>query len=224
MQLHGASSFRKDFIMASTIGCTTCGHKNGAKSKFCEECGAKLESVPAASGKKKKAAVDEQIRPKTEVAPPPSKAETTEKAEETEREARPRTEVVDPPSRAKGEKRAAPKTQVVSPLGSFDLLYPNGQRITFKEEEEYYVGRTDPANDWYPAVDLAPHGGEPGGVGRKHARFIYDQGVHKLEDLGSINGSFVNNSRIKKNEPQPLKAGDEVRFGRVQVTFLEAER
>jgi pSer/pThr/pTyr-binding forkhead associated (FHA) protein len=48
--------------------------------------------------------------------------------------------------------------------------------------------------------------------------------VHKLEDLGSINGSFVNNSRIKKNEPQPLKAGDEVRFGRVQVTFLEAER
>lgn len=50
------------------------------------------------------------------------------------------------------------------------------------------------------------------GVSRLHARVFLDDGVWHIEDLGSTNGTRVNNSRIERCA---LNDGDTVAFGRV---------
>jgi predicted component of type VI protein secretion system len=50
------------------------------------------------------------------------------------------------------------------------------------------------------------------GVSRLHARVYLDDGVWHVEDLGSTNGTRVNNSRIER---RALNDGDTVAFGRV---------
>jgi predicted component of type VI protein secretion system len=50
------------------------------------------------------------------------------------------------------------------------------------------------------------------GVSRLHARVFLDDGVWHVEDLGSTNGTRVNNSRIERCA---LNDGDTVAFGRV---------
>ncbi|MFW5749002.1 MAG: FHA domain-containing protein [Chloroflexota bacterium] len=47
-------------------------------------------------------------------------------------------------------------------------------------------------------------------VSRQHAVIIYRDGVFMIRDLGSINGTFVNDERIR--EPFPLFSGDIIRL------------
>lgn len=44
---------------------------------------------------------------------------------------------------------------------------------------------------------------------RKHAKLLIAEGVLRVEDLGSSNGTFVNDERVESSD---LKPGDEVRF------------
>ncbi|MBI3362076.1 MAG: FHA domain-containing protein, partial [Chloroflexi bacterium] len=49
-------------------------------------------------------------------------------------------------------------------------------------------------------------------LSRKHAVLRRDGATYMLEDLGSKNGTFVNNQRL--TTPRPLQPGDTVRFGK----------
>ncbi len=51
-----------------------------------------------------------------------------------------------------------------------------------------------------------------GEVSRKHCRFIKDQGMLHVEDLGSSNGTYVNGQRVQES---PVQAGDTVMIGTV---------
>jgi predicted component of type VI protein secretion system len=48
-------------------------------------------------------------------------------------------------------------------------------------------------------------------VSRRHAVVAESPEGFTIEDLGSTNGTWVNGERI--DHPQPLRAGDEIRFG-----------
>lgn len=50
-------------------------------------------------------------------------------------------------------------------------------------------------------------------LSRSHAVFKSIEGAWTLTDLGSINGTFINDSKIRKNSPLILKHGDMIRFG-----------
>jgi len=50
-----------------------------------------------------------------------------------------------------------------------------------------------------------------GGLSRVHARVVWVAGAHLVEDLGSTNGTFVNDQRIAA--PTVLRDGDRVQFG-----------
>ncbi len=85
---------------------------------------------------------------------------------------------------------------------------------------EIVVGREDPVSGVFPDVDLTDHGGDEGGVSRKHAR-IFIQGTQVfIEDLNSTNYTYVNQQRLTPGQPHPLNSGDEVRFGRVKLNFF----
>ena len=58
-------------------------------------------------------------------------------------------------------------------------------------------------------------------VSRRHARLIVDVNGALLEDLGSKNGTFVNDRRVAG--PMPIVDGDQVRIGSLLFTFRMAQ-
>ena len=50
-------------------------------------------------------------------------------------------------------------------------------------------------------------------ISRNHAKLVVSEEVIGVIDLGSTNGTFVNETRLERNELFVLKPGDEVRFG-----------
>ena len=55
-------------------------------------------------------------------------------------------------------------------------------------------------------------------VSRDHALLVRRGGDTYLDDLGSLNGTYVNRRRI---ESQKLQHGDELQVGKYKLTFLE---
>ena len=54
-------------------------------------------------------------------------------------------------------------------------------------------------------------------VSRKHAELVRDGDTFTISDLGSLNGTFVNKTRI---ESAQLEDDDEVQIGKYRLTFL----
>jgi pSer/pThr/pTyr-binding forkhead associated (FHA) protein len=55
-------------------------------------------------------------------------------------------------------------------------------------------------------------------VSRNHARLTLADGVVTLEDLDSLNGTYVNRRRIV--EPETLSHGDELQIGKFRLAFI----
>ncbi len=55
-------------------------------------------------------------------------------------------------------------------------------------------------------------------VSRDHALLVHRAGNWHLDDLGSLNGTYVNRARI---ESQRLSEGDEIQVGKYKLTYLE---
>jgi NADPH-dependent 2,4-dienoyl-CoA reductase/sulfur reductase-like enzyme/pSer/pThr/pTyr-binding forkhead associated (FHA) protein len=59
-------------------------------------------------------------------------------------------------------------------------------------------------------------------VSRRHAEIRYANGQYVLQDLGSTNGTFVNEVRLQPENPYILKQHDRIRFGNVvKFTFVQ---
>ena len=54
-------------------------------------------------------------------------------------------------------------------------------------------------------------------VSREHAVVIHEDALFSVEDLGSLNGTFVNRARIDK---EILENGDELQIGKYRLTFV----
>jgi predicted nucleic acid-binding Zn ribbon protein len=114
---------------------------------------------------------------------------------------------------------AAPEPAVTPALtaaaGPRLVISASGAEIPLPVKDEIIVGREDPVSGIYPDVDLTPHGGESGGVSRRHARILIDGGEYYVEDLDSTNFTFVNKQKLAPKTRQLIRQGDEIRFGRV---------
>jgi len=58
-------------------------------------------------------------------------------------------------------------------------------------------------------------------VSRRHARIAFDGVTHVIADLGSTNGTYVNDRRL--TEPHSLAAGDRIRFGDQIFKYLAGD-
>jgi predicted nucleic acid-binding Zn ribbon protein len=116
---------------------------------------------------------------------------------------------------------APPVAPVVPPVWGRPRLVVAGTGAEFdlSGKAEILVGREDPVSGVFPEVDLTPHGGEEGGVSRRHAKLTVRGNQWLVEDLNSTNFTFVNNQKLNPGVPQPLNSGDQVRLGRVVLTF-----
>lgn len=82
---------------------------------------------------------------------------------------------------------------------------------------ELLVGRPDPATGAIPEINLGPLD-TARTLSRKHARVLVRNGNLVLrEEPGVGNGTWVNGDRLQPGQEVPLKVGDVVRFGAIEL-------
>jgi hypothetical protein len=115
---------------------------------------------------------------------------------------------------APGEQRAAPSPS------AFRLVDPGGKAEFFLHPEgDTLIGRGDPVTGITPDVDLAPLDPQRS-TSRRHAKIYALAGtLYLMEEIGVMNGTFVNGSRVATGTPVPVSGGDELRFGLVPLTL-----
>ncbi|QUV87707.1 FHA domain-containing protein [Chloracidobacterium sp. S] len=116
-----------------------------------------------------------------------------------------------------GGRKATPNRQIArlqvldghgSPKAAYELI-----------KDTMLLGRTDPHTGNFPEIDLTPHDAETK-VSRRHARLFQEGGRFFIEDLSSVNGTFLNgNVRLIPKTPHPLQDGDELKLGETRVRF-----
>lgn len=74
------------------------------------------------------------------------------------------------------------------------------------------VGRNDLAGGVIVDVDLTAHAGRERHVSRRHARLCYAGGMVRVEDAGSLHGTYVNKQRLAAGQQELLADGDELRL------------
>ena len=84
---------------------------------------------------------------------------------------------------------------------------------------EVLVGRYDPVTDLRPDVDLTQVDLKRS-VSRRHARVVRTaDGFLITEEVGALNGTFVNGEKLVTGRPHPLADGDRVGLGMVKLVF-----
>ena len=102
------------------------------------------------------------------------------------------------------------------------VIPSSGRRLILDLDDEIRVGRKDEARQVIPELDLTTDRGSEFGVSRLHASIQASNRGVVLIDLGSTNGTLLNNYRLPPDLPYPLHNGDEIRFGRLLVhVFFE---
>lgn len=96
---------------------------------------------------------------------------------------------------------------------------PPPATIPIPGRPELIVGRSDPQSNSYPDVDLNPYGGLELGVSRRHFRLKREGDQVYIEDLNSMNGVVVNDQKIPPYSLQPLRSGDRIVLGKMQLRF-----
>ncbi len=86
------------------------------------------------------------------------------------------------------------------------------------------VGRIDPVTGIQPDLDLSALDTERSSS-RRHAKLLLDEGeVYVTEEIGTLNGTFVNGRRLRTAVPEEVVDGDKVRFGLVEFVFALGAR
>jgi hypothetical protein len=113
----------------------------------------------------------------------------------------------------------APDPLAAAPAGPQKLLHPSGMEFHLAISSETLVGRRDPVTGIHPDVDLTPIDTQRS-TSRRHAK-IYRRGpkFFVCEEIGTMNGTFVNGERVHTGVPVEIRPGDEVQFGLVKLSF-----
>ncbi len=94
-------------------------------------------------------------------------------------------------------------------LGHSQPLVVNGQ-------ERLILGRVAAAGP-VPTVDLSRYNAHMLGVSRNHAAITRTDTGYALEDLGSTNGTWLNENRLLPGKPAALQNGDLFRLGQLMM-------
>lgn len=209
--------------------CSECGYENMEGLDYCDGCGAKL--TPAAAGAGAAAPAQPAVQAsEPEAAPAPAaeapKAEAPsaeaphEPAATAEAAAAPAAAEAPPPATAPAP-APAPAAPAAAALFKAKLTIVRGGRQGHEfllENGNNLVGRWDPETGAFPEVDMEADDPEAK-ISRKHALLRIEDGKITIEDIGSLNGTYVNRQpRLQPGNPVELKSGDEIIIGK---TFLK---
>jgi hypothetical protein len=122
----------------------------------------------------------------------------------------------DPRPRSESPRRRAPAN---AGAPAFELVTPDGSKRFPVHEGDTIIGRADPGTGSLADVDLSELDSQRS-VSRRHARlYRIGEAEYLMEEIGVVNGTFVNNVRLATGVPVPVRHGDLVGFGLVILTF-----
>jgi FHA domain-containing protein len=212
------------------IKCNECGYENMDGLDYCDSCGAKLAAgagsepaQPAAPASEAPTAAISPAAAVPESQPPAGAASEATPAADTAATEAPAPAVEPAPVEpAPAPAPAQPAPAAEAPAFKAKLkLTRGGNRPGHEfplEAGNNLVGRWDPETGAFPEVDLEADDPEAK-ISRKHALIRLDGEILTIEDIGSLNGTYVNRgSRLTVGTPQDLKNGDEIIIGK---TFLK---
>src|SRR5438552_13974535 len=92
-----------------------------------------------------------------------------------------------------------------------------GTSFFFSRADETTIGRADPVTGTLPDIDLTPVDNNRS-VSRRHAKVIRaNNEYHVLEEVGTVNGTYVNDVRIPTGVPVTLHNGDLLKIGLISM-------
>jgi len=212
------------------IKCGECGYENMDGLDYCDGCGAKLAA--AAPGAAPAAEAAPAAAPEAAPAPAAAPAETAAPAAsdgmpapsaEAPAAEMPKSEAPTGEIKPEAAPESAPAAAAVAAGAPFKAKLSvvrggrKGQEFPL-EDGNNLIGRWDPETGSFPEVDLDADDPEAK-ISRKHALIRIDAGKITIEDIGSLNGTYVNRQpRLSPGSPAEIKSGDEVIIGK---TFLK---
>ncbi len=115
---------------------------------------------------------------------------------------------------------AAPESAPTS-AATGRLVVEGGGAVFPLGGEQVLVGRYDPVTEIQPEIDLTGVDTKRS-VSRRHSRLTYSkEGWKVAEEVGALNGTFVNGVRLAPGQQALLRDGDVISFGMVRVVFRE---
>src|SRR5580698_8256344 len=211
------------------IKCGECGYENMDGLDYCDGCGAKLAA--AAPGAAPAAEAPPAAAPEAAPAPAAAPAETAAPAAsdgmpapsaEAPAAEMPKSEAPTGEIKPEAAPESAPAAAVTAGAPFKAKLSVvrggrKGQEFPL-EDGNNLIGRWDPETGSFPEVDLDADDPEAK-ISRKHALLRIEGGKITIEDIGSLNGTYVNRQpRLSPGSPAEIKSGDEVIIGK---TFLK---
>jgi len=177
-----------------TMQCARCGRPNPDDARFCSNCGAPL----ARTGQPGPAGQGPAGPP---LQGPPRAGETTSTLSLNRDR--------DEPDYG-DDLYADPASVAQLPVGSAVLVVLRGPNAgsTFRLDDDLTTAGRHPDSDIF-LDDVT--------VSRRHAEFCRESGRFTVRDVGSLNGTYVNGSRIEETE---LAGNDEVQIGKFRLKFL----
>jgi hypothetical protein len=97
---------------------------------------------------------------------------------------------------------------------------PGKRVIELRLERGVQLGRLDAGSDIYPDVDLSEDTPTNNAVSRRHARLFVRDNVLMIEDLDSLNGTFVNDERLPPFLAVTLGGEDCLKLGSLEIKVL----
>ncbi|HEY6417394.1 MAG TPA: FHA domain-containing protein [Candidatus Binataceae bacterium] len=216
------------------IKCGECGYENMDGLDYCDGCGAKLAaSAPAAGAPAAGAApaapgdAPAASAPAAETTATPSDGAAAAPAAEGEKPSDAPTGEIKAPEASAPASGAAPDSAPAPAAAAMPSNFKaklavvrggrKGQEFPL-EDGNNLIGRWDPETGSFPEVDLDADDPEAK-ISRKHALLRIDGGKITIEDIGSLNGTYVNRQpRMQPGTPVEVKSGDEIIIGK---TFLK---
>jgi serine/threonine-protein kinase len=193
----------KGVVKMGRIKCQSCGSENNQDGDvFCGDCGTKMVAPQPVQPPP---AVVQPLPPVVMPAPPQPVMQPAAPV------AQPLSPVMQPPALSPAV--VAKAKLVVKSTGRVGHEFPIHQ-------EAVNIGRWDSDSGTFPEVDLTQDDAA-NVISRRHAKITVENGEFFLEDVGSVNGTYVNRGpRLMPGARQKLQNGDEVVMGRTFFTFV----
>lgn len=117
----------------------------------------------------------------------------------------------------------APAAAVATGGQACQLRHASGAVFTLDPAiAQFMVGRPDPTAGINPEIDLSGID-TTRSLSRRHAKLVREGRLYFVrEEVGTVNGTYVNDVRVRTGVDVPIKPGDRLRFGMVEVDFAVA--
>jgi hypothetical protein len=92
--------------------------------------------------------------------------------------------------------------------------------IQFDEEKEYSIGRISEGQLVLPDIDLSQMEGFENGISRVHASLRVEDKSITVQDLGSSNGSMLNEKKLIPHLPYEINDMDVLIFGKLIASVM----